>query len=42
MYLNKNIKVKEGKFDGCNEKETEELISRRALENWLLDTKLLK
>ena len=21
MYLNKNIKVKEGKFDGCNEKE---------------------
>ena len=32
MYLNKNIKVKEGKFDGCNEKEMKEQYSKEKKE----------
>lgn len=37
MYL-KAHDIESGEFDGCNENEIKELLCRKSLEDWLLDT----
>lgn len=37
MYL-KFQDVENGIFDGCNESEIKELLSRKSLEDWVIDT----
>ena len=37
MYL-KAYDIEAGQFEGCNEHEVKELLCRKRLEDWLLDT----
>lgn len=37
MYLNTHD-VENGLFDGCNEAEIKELLLRKSLEDWVIDT----
>jgi hypothetical protein len=42
MYLNKKLDVHKGVFEGCNQVEIAELIKRRNLEDWLINSKYLR
>lgn len=42
MYVNPNLNLQTGVFDGCTAEEIAELQKRRSLEDWLLDSKQLK
>ena len=41
LYL-QNHDVEKGLFENCNAQEIEELIRRKDLEDWILDTEFLK
>lgn len=41
MYLVQHDVVK-GIFENCNDKEVEELLRRKELEDWIVDTDFLK
>jgi hypothetical protein len=41
LYL-QNHDVEQGLFENCNAQEIEELIRRKDLEDWILDTEFLK
>jgi len=38
MYLNNALNIDRGIFDGCNEYEIKELLKRKSLEDWLIDS----
>ena len=42
MYLNNMLNVRKGIFEGCNEHEIKELLKRKTLEEWLIDSKVLR
>ena len=42
MYLNNVLDVSKGVFEGCNESEIKELLRRKSLEEWVIDSKEMR
>lgn len=42
MYLNNMLDVKKGIFEGCNEHEIRELLKRKTLEEWVIDSEAMR
>jgi hypothetical protein len=42
MYLNNVLDVSKGVFEGYNESEIKELLKRKSLEEWVIDSKEMR